>query len=181
MNNTANIQDYSTRIKTGKKIEHQIIAALRDRGMNIDSPSPHEDMRDKIDGWMIDPTGVRHSVQIKYRESGDDIIFEIIKDIQKNIFGRDIESKAQFYIVVDRQGTGRMYSTILIKSWARKMLAMVQKSYSVNPAQTEWKGNQGHHLWELKITLDRAHGQRKLMAYMSPYMFEAIEQWNNLI
>jgi hypothetical protein len=181
-NNTAEIKDYAQRIRTGKVIEAQIIASLRDRGMDIASPTQYEDMHDKIDGWIIDKQNVRHSVQIKYRESGDDIIFEIVKDIDRNLIGRDMESKAQFYIVVDRSGKGRMYSTILIKAMARKMLDMVRKKLSVSKAENEWKCNQAwNHSWDLKITFDKAHGQRKLMAYMNPLMFEVLNEWNNLI
>jgi len=180
-NDTSNIKDYSTRISAGKSIESKIIQSLRDRGIDIALPSKQEDMYDKIDGW-ITKDGKKHSVQIKYREGGDDIIFEILKDMDRNVLGRDMESKAEYYIVVDRQGNGKMYSTKLIKALAQKMLDFVEKSLKLNRSKTDWKFNGGwNNSWELKITIDNAHGQRKLMAFMNPLMFDAIGEWNDLI
>lgn len=143
-------------------------------GLTINEATPEEDQQDKIDGWMVDKAGDKHSIQIKYRETGDDILFEVVKDLDKSYEGRDMVSKAEFYVIVNRTGYCRLFLTAPIKKWAQKLLAMAMQDLSVKRSKRNWKGIRP---WEMKITIDRAHGNRKLMAYFSPTMFEAIGEW----
>lgn len=176
MNDTAAITDYHQRVAAGKLVEHQIVTELRKQGINLTDPTSHEDMSDKIDGWIVEKDGSRHSVQIKYREGGDDIIFEIIKDIDRNIPGRDMESKAEFYLVVNRVGEGRLFEVKDIKDLAQKLLKYFE-SIKDTTLKDEWY-NTG---WELKVRRDRAHGNRKLMAFMSPTLFKVVKLWRKLL
>jgi hypothetical protein len=169
----ANIQNYSDRIAAGKQVEKSILDALRQKGYKIKDPSTGEDKYDKIDGWWIGTKGTPYSVQVKFRQSGDDILFELTKDIDKNIPGRDLISKAMVYLVADRSGTTRMFLTKPIKEKGQQILNTIQQDLQKEPNKTNWGGNG----WEAKVQVDRAGGQRKIVAYFSPRMFEALATW----
>ena len=177
-NITADIGDYSRRVETGRRVERKILDGLKHIGLNVLDASPDDDMRLGIDGYLVDTEGKKHSVQIKYRETGDDILLELIKDIAKGIPGRDMRSKAEYYLFVSREGTGKLFEMAPIKNIGDTLLLLFDKEQRTNPLKTLWgAGNK----WEMKITTDRAHGQRKLMAYLSPSVFKAINVWEHLI
>jgi hypothetical protein len=167
----AAITSYPERIKAGKKKEKIILDTLRLRGMVIEDPTAKEDQEDKIDGWII-KDGKRYALQVKFRENGDDIIFEVLKDVKRNILGRDSVSQAHYYLVVDRHGNARMFLVASIKNIVQQILPLARGLYSTN--QTRWKGKG----WELKITLDKANGNTKLMAYFDPSMFRCFGEWH---
>ena len=170
---TADIGNYNQRIAAGKVKEKAIVDQLRQRGVKIDDPTPDEDKFDKIDGWIHDDKDNVKSVQIKFRESGDDIIFEIVKDLDRNIPGRDMISKAELYLVVDRVGNGRLIDTSAVKAKASIALEEVKKDIATAPGKTNWN----RVGYQIKITQDRAHGQNKLMGYFSPKMFHTLANW----
>lgn len=169
----ANIPDYTQRIQSGKHLERRILDALRNKGYRIDSPTAHEDQFDKIDGWWVGTKGGRYPVQVKVRESGDDIIFEIVADFSRNIKGRDLVSKASIYLVSDTHGTTRMYQTDQIKKEAEQILAMVTKSIQRHEPNRRWEGSG----WEAKLTVDRATHALKLMAFFDPNKFQPLATW----
>lgn len=181
MNNMiADTKDYHQRIQQGKQIEFKIITALRKNGINIADATSREDMFDKIDGWIINKLGERQSVQIKYRENGNDIIFELVKDLYRGIPGRDMNCKAENYLLVNSQGVGKLFKTHEIKYMASIILNYVKSQMeTMIHRQTKW--NSEENKWEAKITVDKAEGQCKLMAYMNPSMFTTIGEWKNLI
>jgi len=183
MNNiTADITNYNERVQTGKRIELLILNSLRSTGMKIDSASSFEDMRLKIDGWIINSDSTRHSLQIKYRETGDDIIFEILKDWDKRVNGRDSVSNAEFYLVVDRKGCAKLINTSEIKLWALKLRELATSDTLRYPNKVAWVGKTHFVVsWEMKITIDRASGNRKLMGYFNPSLFTATKEYRNLI
>jgi len=167
----ATITDYTERVRQGKEKESVILDTLRAAGMSVKSPTAEEDKVQKIDGWIIDTKGVRHSLQIKFRENGDDILFEIIKDIRLNTAGRDMICQAEYYFVVNSRGTGRLFLTAPIKRFAGQIEIICRKDFSVKPDKNRWIGTTE---WEAKITYDRASGNRKLMGYFSPKLFAPI-------
>jgi hypothetical protein len=169
--------NYGDRVKTGRRVESDIIAALRRQGLKLELPTPDEDKKQKIDAWIVDKHGVKHSLQIKYRESGDDILFEIIKDVEKNIVGRDWEGLAEYYFVLDRNNTGRLYLTAPIKAKATVVKRLVLEDLAVTPEKDSWED----YGWQAKIRPDRAHGQKKLMGYFSTRLFDAIAEWPRMI
>ena len=159
------ITNYSDRIALGKQQEAFIIDFLKSKGYNIELPTSHEDMRDKIDGWILPKSGGKVSFQLKFREGNKtDIIFELIKDWDKNIEGRDLISKAQLYVMVDANGVINIYKVSDIKAKAKELLALAD----VNPVDQRGKG------WEIKFRNDSAHGQLKLMAFFDPLFFPSI-------
>lgn len=170
----ANISNYNDRIAAGKSVESQIINALRQKGFKIDNPTASEDKYDKIDGWWVDKKGNRYPLQIKFRQSGNDIIFELIQNMTSGNEGRDLKSKAILYIIADTHGTTRMLLVQPIKKKANEILDYIKKELLKNPNQQNF-GGQG---WEAKIQFDRAHGQQKLVAYFDPRLFDILATWN---
>jgi hypothetical protein len=95
--------DISRRVGMGKGMEKKIIEALKEKsGWVISPPSVAEDKVDKIDGWITTEEGKRVAIQVKYRNTGDDIAFEAELDGRD---GHDMVSKAHLYIVLDQSGT----------------------------------------------------------------------------
>ena len=170
----ATTADYSQRIDAGKKVESKILDALRKLGHSIDNPTADQDKWEKIDGWWHGTKGGLFPIQVKFRETGDDILFELIKDIDKKIQGRDIISKAVVYLVTDRSGTTRMILTKPIKEKAAELLKIAEKDMANDPYKTFWRGDK----WEMRMQVDHAHGQRKLVAYFKPELFDILKTWN---
>jgi hypothetical protein len=169
MMNMLNGASYDERVALGKIKEQEAIELLRSKGVVIETPTAREDMYDKIDGWVVE-NGTRLAMQVKVREGGDDIIFEIYKDIDRELVGRDSVSKAHYYLVVDRRGTARMFLTEPIKKLAAQL-----NQVSLNlPDKDSWRGIG----WEMKITVDKRHGNRKLMAYLKPGLFKCLGEWS---
>ena len=169
----ATTTNYSSRIHAGKQVEHKIIAQLRTKGMTIRDPTPDQDKYDKIDGIGVSPSGKEFPIQIKFRETGDDILFELVSDLDKKKPGRDIISKAEFYVVADRQGVTRMFYTAPIKEKAKEILATTEKDLAADPYKTRWSGSG----WEAKMQWDRASGARKIVAYFNPHSFQELGHW----
>lgn len=163
------ITNYADRIQAGREKESEVIDALKSKGLNIELPSQHQDMYDKIDGFILTAkTQKRLSFQLKFREGGDDIIFEIIKDWDANVEGRDLVSKAELYVVVSRQGIINIYQANDIKAKAKELLALADEKPKVN---------QEGHGWQLKFTVDKANFKTKLMGFFSPKLFKSFFQW----
>ena len=158
------VTDYNTRVTLGKSRELEIIDFLRSKGYNIHEPTAQNDMKDKIDGFILPKAGGKLSFQLKQRESGSDIIYEIIKDWDRDIEGRDLQSKAQLYIVVDRHGKLNIFNAAEIKTKAKELLALAD----ANPNDQQGTG------WEMKFRKDAAHSQVKLVAFFSPSLFKPI-------
>lgn len=177
----ATIRDYTERVKQGKEIEWRIVSALRKRleprGIKLEVPTNKEDVKDKIDLWVTNPKGRRLSVQVKYRESGDDLIFEIVKNVRLWDDGRDYICRAQLYFFVDRQGTGWLYWTDPIKASVKHLREKAKTDLDLNPCRMQWE-DKG---WEMKITTDHAHGNDKLMVFFKPTYFPLIERFEKLL
>lgn len=167
--------DYDQRVDAGKRVEKKILDALRAKGIKIEDPTSSQDMHDKIDGWWLGKNNnQKYPVQVKFRQSGDDILFEIVKDFNRNIPGRDMKSKSVLYLVADRNGRTRLFHTEPIKKKAQDILKMVQDELKQNPRQDRWSGNG----WQAKMQYDARDGNKKLMAYFSPNSFNALATWD---
>jgi len=130
--------DYNTRVARGKGVEEKIKQALKDQhGIEIrDSKVGEErtldkritdDVDDGIDGYW----NGRDSVQIKYRDTGKDILFELIKPHKAEMPilphsdekplggqspGRDYISKAMYHVVLLPNAQRTAYSVLKVKS-----------------------------------------------------------------
>jgi hypothetical protein len=166
--------DYQGRVEAGKTVEKEILDVLRKAGVVIEEPTANEDMEDKIDGWII-RDGKRVSVQVKFREGGDDVIFEIVKDLDKGIPGRDMVSKAELYVVMDTLNVIRLFAVEQIKTMAKLVRDHVLGELRISPNRTEWGSKTACNV---KITIDKRHGNRKMMAYFNPKMLKSLGEWH---
>jgi len=164
-------KDFHTRVAAGKSKEAQIIDILRDKyKMDIVPANEGEDKHDKIDAWLT-INGKKMAVQIKFREEGKtDIIFEIVKDLDKNILGRDLIGKADYYLVVDSFGEGTMIDAALIKSMAEQVRKALMPVFH---RKNIW----GTQDYQVHITVDKSSGNRKMMMFVNPNKFKAIGKY----
>lgn len=155
-------QNIDARVGYGKGIEKQIFDSLVACGLKLREPTQAEDMYDKIDGWWDTGTGEK-PIQIKYRDTGTDILFEVMKDFHRGTPGRDMVGKAEFYAVLTR---GHI---VLVRVAEAK--AIIQQA--VEAANREGFDDRGNYRYRvrggmvfLRVRPDPASRQEKLMAYL---------------
>ena len=164
MNNR--FQPINQRVQYGKSIEKQIFDSLVQCGMKLREPSSQEDKYDKIDGWWQTPNG-EIPIQIKYRDTGTDILFEVMKDYHRNIPGRDMIGKAKFYAVLS---LGKI--VIISVDEAKQLIeTMKQKAQAEGFDQ---RGNFRMGKAMLRVRPDPQSQQEKLMAYIPISMLKQI-------
>jgi len=173
--------NFAARIAKGRALEALIVSNLTPQlatiGCKVLEVTADEDIYKKLDRWIVTAKGTRLSLQIKGRvESGDDLIYEVIKNIDTGEEGRDLKCNADLYLFVDRNGKGWMYKLSTIKTAVKTLLEQVRKDLSENPSQTDWDLPKV----TLNIRHDNYHGNRKLMAYFSPTYFPVISTFSNL-
>lgn len=175
--------DPRIRVLDGIERERQIANALKVQfGLPIAAATEFEDKERKVDRWLEYPEG-RIALQIKYREVGEDLLFEVFDkwfdwDHPRNKLGRDMFGDAKEYAVLlaDRK-TVVMVPTHLAKETIAKMIDLARSEgfeegvfsdtlrYSVN----------GLNL-ELKVQKDPGDGRQKMIAYIPPSYFVAEAQ-----
>lgn len=176
--------DARTRVRHGKNRERQIADALRDQvGLHITEATEHEDKQLKIDRW-IERDGKRIALQIKYRETGSDILFEVYDkwfdwDHQNNKVGRDMIGEAKEYAVLlqDRQ-TVVIVPTQKAKALVREMEKLARFmgwTYNTPTGGTLKYVSRGYNL-ELKVQRDPGDGRKKMVAYIPAGYFAAEHQ-----
>lgn len=154
-------QAKNQRVNYGKGIEKQIFDNLVACGMKLREPSNSEDMYDKIDGWW-DQNGNEEPLQIKYRDTGDDILFEVMKDYHQKVPGRDMVGKAIYYAVLARSG-----GQIVVVEVAEAKKLIQSALTAVEHEGFDERGNyQTSGGLMLRIRRDPRSGQEKLMAYI---------------
>jgi len=157
-------RSFQDRVARGKALEKQIFDAvakmLEGTDYEIVSASQSADMHDKIDAYIRNKTNKKQlTVQIKGRETGKDIIFEIMKDIDKGIEGRDMKGKAQLYIAKTPSG--------IVAASVPMMKQAVRQHFEKNGY-----GNGKYIGFEVRVTSGRGdEKQRKLMGFFSPSRF----------
>ncbi len=164
---------YQDRVQMGKVVEKEILDVLRKHGMVIEEPTAAEDMQDKIDGWLI-KDGQRIPIQVKFREGGDDIIFEIVKDIDRRTIGRDMASKAELYAVMNTANMIRLFAVAELKKMAVTVRDFILGELGNGSVKTEWGSKTA---CQVKLTVDKRHGNRKLMAFFNPKMLKSLGEW----
>jgi hypothetical protein len=158
------------RINSGKAIEGKIIDALRVQGWDIQPASVQQDMFDKVDAWWTLKTGTRIPLQIKYRDKsgGNDIFMEVKRDYQRNLPGRDMNSKAQIYVTL----TNDQAKVILVKVDEAKKIALgmadeLEAMQKINPTANRKVTHHGM----IMVNPDPRTQVLKLKAYIKPDTF----------
>jgi hypothetical protein len=151
-------QNKDQRVQYGKGIEKQIFDSLVACGLKLRPASEQEDMYDKIDGWWNTGTG-EQPIQIKYRDTGNDILFEVLKDYDRGIPGRDMIGKAVYYAVLIN---GQI--SIVQVAEAKQLIQQAVKMGQQRGLETgDFVMSNG---LTLKVRPDPRSGQNKLMAYV---------------
>lgn len=183
MNETRFLEAH-VRMKHGKEREGQIANALKQQvGLNIIEASDDDDKARKVDRWL-DRNGKQIALQIKYRETGEDLLFEVYDrwfdwDDHRNKVGRDMLGDAQLYAVLktDKQ-TVVMVPTDYAKTIIREMIEIVQQhGWTVeNHISKTFRFFQHGHKIELKAQKDPRDGRQKMVAYIPAAVFESEAQ-----
>lgn len=166
MNNQPNC--YGTineRVKIGKVVEADIVSTLRANNLVVSEASLKQDMFDKIDCWVT-WQGERLSTQIKYRETGRDILFEVFHtflgfDHPQNRVGRDMKGKCHLYAVK----LGKMvylFKTDRLKKIVEDLLQAAKNIGWGEFRSVKLRGS------ELKLQVDPSDNRSKVCAYISP-------------
>lgn len=167
--------DHRERVQIGRLREQQIVAALKSQhGLDLSPPTEAQDKEQKIDAFL-ETDGKKQAVQIKYRQTGDDILVEVFDrwfgwDKKENKVGRDMIGKAELYVVLRQdKKTVVMTTTATIKAIVNNMLRC-----AMTGGWTEDKGEQQKTLsyhkhggkCQLKVQRDPRDGRTKMMAYI---------------
>jgi hypothetical protein len=157
---------------------------LRDQvGLPILEASEFEDKERKVDRWIAYPTG-KVALQIKYREVGEDLLFEVYDkwfgwDHVGNKLGRDMFGDAKEYAVLlaDRK-TVVMVPTQLAKDTVAKMVEAAKSGdWTVKGLYSSTLRYYAHGLkLELKVQKDPGDGRQKMVAYIPASYFVAEAQ-----
>lgn len=168
------------RVRRGREVELRILERMRESGMHLTEPTYAEDAYAKIDAWWQDVSGSeRKGVQIKYRETGDDILFEVYKDWDRYVVGRDLAGTADYYMTVDRRGNGSLVPVKALKDKVHAALAAIERDGWTFPEREHYV-NRTEGI-DVKIREDAYHGQRKCMAYVHPRSLPIVRQWRGML
>jgi hypothetical protein len=172
-------------VKHGVQREAQIANALRQQaGIPLLEATGDEDKIQKVDRWVNYPTG-RVALQIKYRESGKDLLFEVYDkffgwDHPNNKLGRDMFGDATEYAVLLRdRKTVVLVPTASAKKVINTMVEVAQRDGWTHSRY--WGGATlnyrvfGVNL-ELKVQNDPGDGRQKMVAYIPADYFRFLAQ-----
>lgn len=176
--------DARTRVRHGLERERQIAEALKNQvNLTIEESTEYEDKERKIDRWLI-RGGKRIELQIKYRETGKDLLFEVYDkwfgwDDKRNKVGRDMIGDAKEYAVLlqDRQ------TVVIVPTQKAKKLCKDMESAArffgftftnEGGSTLEYVAN-GCRL-NLKVQRDPGDGRQKMVAYVPTDYFISEKQ-----
>lgn len=172
--------EYDNRVTYGKTIEKLILDELS-KQFTIAEATDEEDLYDKIDGYIVVKDESYIPLQIKYRETGDDIIFEVtfLDKYNKNdqivprevsshtLNGRDMIGYSSVYACLSQDGCSIwMCDTQAIKNKAKTMAMRLYEMYLATKRKS-YRDDYG----EVRITTDRSTGIRKIMFFAKPMTF----------
>lgn len=190
------LQNYDQRVAFGRTQEEKIVnAAKKNCGMEILPATANQDKYSKIDGWW-NKNGRRVPVQIKYRDSGDDLLFEVIKPFHSvpllgkfNTLGRDVKppgrpanefntdmiTGAQYLLHLNQ--TGSVITVVELKPCYEiiyNMLKRVDDYGWTNPERQSLVTSRG----VMRVQTDGASGIKKVMAYIPVGVVRPVNQCN---
>jgi len=172
-NRFQNIED---RVRYGKEIESKIIKSLIHQGWEVSQVNSNQDKFDKIDGILISskdpmPISLPAPIQIKYRDTGNDLLMEVCwlfdgnfnKPIQELLTGRDMKGKAELYVSLDQNG--ETIRVRLAKEAKENALSLLKGLLSSR------KKVYSSELGQIRITKDPKDGRQKINAFINPNSF----------
>ncbi len=156
-------------VKIGRKMEQRIIDSMSIYGLDITPATVAQDMFDKIDAWW-DRSGEVVPIQIKYRETGNDIVFEVLKDYDRGTPGRDVTGKAEVIAVLNSSG-----DTIYMVDFDEAVGIVRQMQDEVDKVGFDNNGNFNMDGAMLRIRYSPQSDTHKLLAYVPISMLQLIE------
>jgi hypothetical protein len=167
--------DTRTRVRNGRNRENQIAKALKEQhGLPLVEPTEAEDKYRKIDRWLVQGDS-RTAVQIKYRESGDDLLVEVWDKWfgwghEFNKLGRDVQGDSKLYAVL------RLDRTTVVLTSADVLKAIVQEmvdhciaggwTHDNGPDSKTFHFAKAGGRCVLKVQRDPHDGRAKMVAYI---------------
>ena len=169
------------RVAIGTGIEQQIVECLnRNYGYRLEKSSFEEDTEQKID--FIERGTRTIKAQIKSRESGSDLLYDLYEpwrgSIEESDIGRDQKSNFDIYICLSKD-----------KQWIRIALGKAMKNI-INTAHEEWltqgcqfpnKTRNGKTYWNSKqfsglqfwLHRDAKNRRLKVLAFIPESLFDS--------
>lgn len=156
-------------VKAGIEREKHITNALQSQyGLIFQQATEVEDKERKIDRWLIEGSK-RTPVQIKYRESGDDLLVEVYSKwygwgSEYNKIGRDMIGSAQLYLVLRKdKRTVVIVDSNVLKKIVNEMLEVAEG--------LKWENKVFNHFKvsgqvQLRVQHDPYDGRMKMVAYV---------------
>ena len=170
-------QDARQRVDAGKKVEQKIIEILNKAGLNLSNPTNSEDILNKVDAWVDNGKNGKTGIQIKFRETGNDLLFEVYDTFvgfnhPNNKLGRDLKGDAKLYAVLIKQKI-----LMVEKRQAEEVIQEMLDEARCNgwsernqSSQTLYYESNNHEL-QLKLQSDPSDGRKKIVAYIPREFF----------
>jgi len=159
------------RVKKGKGEEFLIAdkwkLQLAKQGATLDEVDEQQDMHDKVDRILTTQKGTKFRVQIKYREIGEDVLVELVKNINTWEPGRDMVGVADLYLCVGLDKVGRLYWTKHIKPDAQAIINSLKQKIEENPHVPWWYPDAPYNKWQINVGIDNYSGTVKVRGYFS--------------
>lgn len=191
--------DYSAQIAFGKAQEQKIFAAAQSCGLKISPASSYEDRVLKIDGWWWPQEGGQKvAVSMKYRDTGPDLLFEVIKPYTtepildpKNFLGRDVKPPGGAANSFNANApNGAKYILFLAKEGNKLSIIPAEPCYEIIGSMLHevndrgWNqdkdGRKAHVTSKgvLRLQTDGSSGKIKVMAYLPMRVVTPVFQCN---
>lgn len=173
------------RVKHGKNREGQIATALVEQcNLNLEDASEREDKTLKIDRWLVEGNK-KTAVQIKYRETGDDLLFEVFDRWEhwfsrENKIGRDMKGNSKLYAVLRQDKKTVVLAHV---EQAKKIINDMTNAARVvgwtkdeGPQRKVLKYTKNGGVCELRVQRDPGDGRTKMVAYIPAAVLQAEAQ-----
>ena len=140
---------------------------LREMGYFIDDSTFKEDTKKGIDFWWYMLDEKWHSVQLKKRQSGDDLIHELIYNVDTMQPGRDVLGISEYTLWTDREQVGRLVLTDYLRNLTEETWL---PTYRAKPYRSWWGGE----FWEMWKLLEKGESGQfederwKVVAFVKP-------------
>jgi hypothetical protein len=180
----SSIQENRIRVDHGVERERQIAEALTREGLKLRQSTADEDKDRKVDRWIIREDGTRVALQIKYRETGDDLLFEVFDrfeswDSPLNKIGRDMVGDAEMYaVLLQDKKTIVMVRTAHAKKIISELLEGAKRfGWTTQHGMSKSvKSFVNGHVVELKLQRDPRDLRQKMIAYIPSKIFTDSDQ-----
>lgn len=164
-------QRMNERVQEGKKIESAIVSNLArlfaaSGNGTITPAETGDDKYNKVDAYW-DKDGVRQNVQVKFRQTGDDILMELIRPFtgEADFNGRDMKGTADWYTVLSKDGKTIYWCNahklkMVMEKVAKEYVALRKTGKAGDSVSTNFL--------TLKVTNDPADGVMKMVGFIKP-------------